>query len=829
MRSTDGGRAVRRCALAAALAGAMAMSLPARGQEDDDASMIAAARRSVPEGGEDRTLAPYFFVWGGNDGTDVMPLKSSSALVDVTGVIANVQLEQVYRNDGESVLEAVYLFPASTRAAVHGMRMTVGERVIEARIGRREEARRRYEKARQEGRTASLLEQQRPNVFEMSVANILPGDEITVELSYSEILVPEERGYELVLPTVVGPRYSNVPAEGAARDESWVEGPYLHEGRPPTIECDIDVHLSSPIPIAEARSPSHQILVEHEGPGEANVSLSDPEGAGDRDCVRRYSLAGDRVLTGAITYDDGKDRYFLMMIEPPKRTEPGDVVRREYLFVLDVSGSMAGFPLDVSGTLVKDILGELGPGEYFNILTFAGGSDVYAEEPVEATPGAVASAVSWIDGLRGGGGTELLPALQRAFALERREGVSRTVIVATDGYVTVEREAFDVVARQLGEANLFAFGIGSSVNRELIEGLARAGQGEPFVVLDRDEAPEQADRFRRYVTAPLLTDISVKARGVEVRDLEPARLPDLFADRPIVMTGKLEGDGDGELVVTGRTADGPWTGRAAIRTRGDGAEDRALRHLWARKRIARLSDREAIGKGARKEITALGLEHGLMTAYTSFVAVDTVVRANGKKSRKVRQPIPLPKGVPDSAVGGGPSGKRAGQAIGTSFGYGGLAVSGTGHGGGGTGYGTIGLGNLSTIGRGAGGGGGAGFGRGSGRAGSAPPSMKMGSAVVRGHLSKEVIRRVIRSRINEIRSCYERALQAEPGLEGRVVVRFVIDASGKVTNATVQESTFDDDVIEKCILAAIERLTFPVAEGGGVNVVSYPFILKPTP
>jgi TonB family protein len=262
---------------------------------------------------------------------------------------------------------------------------------------------------------------------------------------------------------------------------------------------------------------------------------------------------------------------------------------------------------------------------------------------------------------------------------------------------------------------------------------------------------------------------------------------------------------------------------------GDKEENRPLRHLWARKRIARLSDREAIGKGARQEITALGLEHGLMTAYTSFVAVDTVVRADGKKSRKVRQPIPLPKGVPDSAVGGGGSGARAARGTGTGFGYGGISVSGSGRGGGGTGYGTIGLGSLSTIGHGAGGGSGAGYGRGSGRTGAAPPSMKMGSAVVRGHLAKDVIRRIIRSRINEIRHCYEKALLAEPGLEGRVVIRFVIGADGKVASATVEESTFDEDVIENCMLEAIKRLTFPTTKDGGVNVVIYPFVLKPTP
>ena len=183
-----------------------------------------------PAESEDRTLSPYFFVKSDNPQVDQLPLKSTSARVHIAGVIADVLVTQVYKNEGREPLEAVYVFPASTRAAVYGMKMTIGKRVIEARIKKRDEARREYEQARDQGKTASLLEQQRPNVFQMNVANILPGDEIKVELKYTELLVPTDRVYEFVYPTVVGPRYSNQPEATASASEHWVKNPYPPSG-----------------------------------------------------------------------------------------------------------------------------------------------------------------------------------------------------------------------------------------------------------------------------------------------------------------------------------------------------------------------------------------------------------------------------------------------------------------------------------------------------------------------------------------------------------------------------------------------------------------------
>ncbi len=602
----------------------------------------------------DRTLAPFFFVQSDDPTTDQLPLKATEASVRIVGVIADVTIVQTYRNEGHRTLEALYVFPASTRAAVHAMRMTIGERVIHAKIMERSKARETYEHARQAGQTASLLEQQRPNVFHMNVSNILPGDEIKVELNYVETLEPRDGVYEFVYPAVVGPRYSNTPRAGAPDTERWIRNPYLHSGQPSPYGFGLNVELDPGVPISQLSSPSHSVEVEYSGRSHARMRVAEDPNAGTKDFVLRYALAGGQIQSGIVLYQGEEENLFLLMMEPPARVMNDALLPREYIFIVDVSGSMNGFPLRVSKELMTEIIGKLEPRDFVNVLLFSGGSAVLSESgSLQATEANKRKAVSWIQSQKGGGGTELLPALERAFRLPRTQGVSRIVVVATDGYVDVEPQAFELVRQRLGEANLFAFGIGSSVNRHLIEGMARAGYGEPFVIINEEEARRQAARFKEYVQSPVLTDIRVSFRGLRVYDVEPLTLPDLFALRPLVLFGKYEGSPKGEVVIRGRSAHGDFEKVISVSEASESPGNRALALLWARHRIMRLSDMERLREdGARaKEITALGLKYGLMTQFTSFVAVDTMRRGDGTVVT-VEQPLPLPEGVSDLAVGG---------------------------------------------------------------------------------------------------------------------------------------------------------------------------------
>lgn len=607
-----------------------------------------------PEG--DRTLSPYFFVHG-DGATGQMPLERTDVEVSVAGVIADVKVTQHYRNDGKTPIEAEYVFPGSTRAAVHALSMTVGDRRVEAQIREKNQARVEYAAAKSAGKSAALLEQKRPNVFSMKVANILPGDQIVVELRYTELLVPTNSIYEFVYPTVVGPRYvssAEIEAPGGKR-EGWQANPYLHAGTEPVSGFQLHATINSGISIKEATSPSHRVRIAYRGPKKADVELlQEPGNGGNRDFILRYQLAGAGIESGLLLFEDAKEKFFLAMIEPPKRVTANLIPPRDYVFIVDVSGSMHGFPLEVSKELMRNLLGGLRPTDTFNVLLFAGDSSVLANEPLPATPANIQKGIDVINNQSGGGSTELLPALRRAIALPGGEDRARSIVVVTDGFVSIETEAFDLIRENLGHANVFAFGIGGSVNRFIIEGMAHVGQGEPFIVTQPGEAEERAEALRRYIESPVLTKAHLATQGFQVYDIEPPGIPDVLAERPVIVFGKWTGDRKGELSLQGLSGSGKFRQSFDVANIAPDAGNEALRYLWARHRISRLDDYQRVGQDEErvKEITRLGLDYHLLTNYTSFVAIDRVVR-NPKpdETQTVKQPLPMPQGVTDLAVG----------------------------------------------------------------------------------------------------------------------------------------------------------------------------------
>jgi Ca-activated chloride channel family protein len=610
------------------------------------------------EQADDRTLAPYFYVAGGNPETERLPLKETRAEVDIAGVIAAVKVHQVFENQAGKPIEAVYVFPASTRAAVHAMRMKIGARTIEAHIARKQEARAEYEAAKRAGQRASLLEQERPNVFTTSVANIMPGDRIEVELDYSEMILPENATYEFVYPTVVGPRYSG----GAnPKTDQWMANPHLSEGEKEPYAFDINVHMQTGIALKEVSSPSHKIAVSYAGSSTADIRL-DQTGGGNKDFVLRYRLAGDKIETGLLLYQEpsaGLDRpsekFFALLMEPPRRPSDADIPPREYIFLLDVSGSMHGFPLDTAKALMRELLSRLRPTDHFNLALFSGANYVWS--PSGSKPANEKNIREGLDVIlhqSGGGGTELMGGLQAAYAIPSlSRGTSRTVVVVTDGYVGVEAQAFRFIRERLDQANLFAFGIGSSVNRGLIEGMARAGLGEPFVVARPEKAAAEAEKLRHMIERPVLTDIEVRMQGFDAYDVAPEKVPDLLAERPLLLFGKYKGERPGKIEITGRSGRGRFGHSIDLRPADARRENAALRALWARKWVEILEDELHMGGGQEVEdaITGLGLGYSLLTPFTSFVAVDSQVVNRGGNLETVRQPLPMPEGVSNLAIG----------------------------------------------------------------------------------------------------------------------------------------------------------------------------------
>lgn len=631
------------------------------------------------EADADRTLSPYFFVKGDDAALDQLPLKATSAKVAIAGVIADVTVTQVYRNTGTKPLEAIYVFPGSTRSAVYGMTMRIGERVLKAQIKERGQARADYEQAKQQGRSASLLEQHRPNVFQMNVANILPGDEIHVELRYTELLVPTDGTYSFVYPTVVGPRYAGRAGTASSTGETWVANPYTHAGEKPTATFDLELKLSAGLPIQRMACDTHKTSIAYDGKADATLRLDPGEAhGGNRDVIVKYQLAGNAVQSGLLLDQGKEENTFLLMAQPPKRVAPKDLPPREYVFIMDVSGSQMGFPIEVSKVLMKEMIQGLRPQDLFNVMVFEGTSAFWSPKGSQhATPEATAQALAFVGSQHGGGGTELASAMRKALGLPRVPGISRTFVVSTDGYISADGQVFDLIRKNLGSANLFAFGIGSSVNRHLIEGMAHAGQGEAFVITRPEQAALEAERFRAYVSSPVLTNLKLTTHGFHIQDLEPLQLPDVLADRPVVCLGHWTGEAKGTVTLSGVSGSGPWSqtfevGKAKDRDHG------ALAQLWARQRVQMLSDYDQFGadEGRKAEVTRLGLAYHLLTAYTSFVAVDTQVRNTGGRSTTVTQPLPLPEGVSDAAVGGiqggvvgGVVGGVAGGVVGRSVAY----------------------------------------------------------------------------------------------------------------------------------------------------------------
>ena len=603
---------------------------------------------------EDKTLAPYFVVQG-DPSVDQLPLKDTQVDISVSGVIADVKVRQIYRNEGSRPINASYVFPASTRAAVYAMRMQIGNEIIIAKIKEREKAKEDFEKAKEEGKSASLLEQERPNVFSMSLANLMPQEQVEITLNYTELLIPTDNVYELVFPTVVGPRYASAQDGNKKRDDNFVQTPYLHQGQESPSALHISTRISAGVPIYDLSCPSHQIIPQWQSQGGARFTLDDSNPfQGNRDFVVKYRLAGDQIASGLLLFQGTDENFFLYMAQPPARVNADAIPPREYIFVVDVSGSMDGFPLNTSKRLLKDLIGNLRPTDLFNVVLFAGDAAVLSPESLQANPQNIAKAIGLIEQQRGAGGTELLPAIKQAMALPRQEGISRSVVLVTDGYVSGEQGVFEHIRANLNQSNVFAFGIGGSVNRYLIEGVAKAGMGEPFIVENENEAGKVAAKFREYIQTPVLTDIHVRSIGFDTYEVNPLNFPDLFAQRPIILFGKWRGPITGTIELTGKTGQGDFVSRFDVSNSQPDEVNSALRYLWARSRIAELSDYGSsdVSDEDAKQITALGLKYNLLTQFTSFIAVREVVTNPSGSAEDVKQPLPLPIHVSELAVSG---------------------------------------------------------------------------------------------------------------------------------------------------------------------------------
>lgn len=768
-----------------------------------------------------------------------LPLDKTRVFAELVGFVARVDVVQVYRNPSKTPIEAIYTFPLPENAAVDDMTIRIGERVIRAEIRKREEAKAEYEEAKRAGHTAALLEQERPNIFTQSVANIAPGEAIEVSIRYVQHLTHDQGSYEWVFPMVVGPRF--IPGAPTGKggvgwspdtdevgDASRITPPILGAGRRSGHTIEVEVVVDAGFAISDFAVPTHDVHVSSHDDGSMQVRLKAADRIPNRDFVLRYRVDGPETRAASFAAmgpgEHGPDGGVVSVVVQPPRLKASPAAR-EVIFVVDISGSMWGAPIAQAKAAMRRALRGLGPDDSFNVHTFAGAT---AKAFAGLRPGNaenIEQALRFIEQAQAGGGTHLADAVEAALSPEVEAGRDRFVVFLTDGYVGNEDAIFGAAERLVASqkkrkrrARVFGMGVGSSVNRNLIEGLAKAGDGAAMYVL-LDETPDASvDRFWRMIDEPILTDVRVEWGGLDVSDVEPSTMPDLLATRPLVVLAKYSKAGVGTVMVRGRVNGKEVALPVAVSLpakAGDGLRGAALPSLWARARVETLSRRLWQGHDAEavEAITALGLKYRLVTAYTSFVAVDRSRVVGDGKPTTVVQPVEAPLGVeasmaaPAAAVVGGV----------------GLGLIGTGSGGGGMGYGGIGMGSVGTMGRGAG--------SGSGRAlklRAAPkPAVRMGQTTVQGSLDKAIIQRVVRRHQNAVRFCYEQGLKRNPAMAGKVVVKWTVAADGKVVAVAVSETTLKDVAVESCVVDQVRKWLFPKPGGGGVVVVSYPFLFQP--
>lgn len=586
-----------------------------------------------------------------------LPLEHTDVKAQLTFAIGSVTVTQHYHNPYSGKIEAVYVFPLPDDAAVHDFILQIGERRIRGIIREREEATEIYLAARRQGHVASLMTQERPNIFTQRVANIEPGKRIDVSITYFHTLRYQEGEFTFVYPMVVGPRYNPagfhegvgaVPAGASGASQERTEVQYLRPEEIAANDISFEIAIDAGTGIGEITSPTHAIRAARPGPGRATVTLSPNERIPNRDFVLRYKVGGAGIGAGLAVHRDETGGTFALVIHPPDSLKNVPRTAREMIFVIDTSGSMNGRPVEVAKRALVKCLKRLEADDSFQILEFSDHVTVFSHHPVLATVENVQRGIAFTEALHAGGGTEMQEVVRMALDTPVAPGRRRIVSLMTDGFIGNDREVVAFARAHLGGARIFSFGVGDSVNRYLLEALGRVGRGvSTFITLD-ESTEIAADELYKRIEHPALADLHIDWGRMTVQDVQPSPLPDLYLGRPVIVYGRFRGAAPSEVQISGRAGDRPFETAVAVDLEDAGVRHAALPAVWARTKITGLQDAIFASGDSREmsgEIRALALRYGLLSEYTAFVAVDSLTRTAGEFGTTVVQPVPVPSGV----------------------------------------------------------------------------------------------------------------------------------------------------------------------------------------
>ena len=624
------------------------------------------------------------------------PLKHTDVKAIISGFIARVTVTQTFENPYDEKIEAVYVFPLPHTAAVDDMTMVIGERRVVGLIKRRAEARAMYERAINQGATASLLEQERPNIFTQSVGNIKPGKEIRIEISYVDVLNYDMGTYEFHFPMVVGPRYIpgapiskkpklpkeltgkvgevEAPMEGGdpsgtgwspdttrVPDASRITPPVLKPGYRTGHDISLSVSLEAGVPVGDIKSPNHKVTLERIGASGAVAEISPADSIPNKDFVMKYAVVGEKPEMAVLAHSKGADQgYFMLMIQPKLDAELAKAPPREVVFLVDVSGSMSGEPTEKVKEAMRHFFRLSKPDDTVQVITFAGSANKLFERPVAATKENVSRALNFTQQIQAGGGTEMLKGIKMVLNEPVDPERVRIVVMLTDGYIGNEAEIIAEVGRRAGDQIRFwAVGIGSSPNRFLIDGVAKQGGGMSGMIELNTDPKELVSQIVDRIHRAQLANIQIDWNDLSVYEIFPRRIPELWAGRPVILFGRNADGGKTRLELSGVAEGKPLSYSLDVALPRTQPKHGVLSKTWARKKIEDISAQMYYADTPEviEEITQVALTYRLMSQYTSFVAVDEsevqLASQQAKPPRRVLVPVPLPAGVEFDGIFGG--------------------------------------------------------------------------------------------------------------------------------------------------------------------------------
>ncbi|TPQ42551.1 marine proteobacterial sortase target protein [Bradyrhizobium guangdongense] len=585
--------------------------------------------------------------------------------ITVSGPTLRARVTQVFRNPGKDWVEAIYVYPMATGGAVDTLKMVVGDRVIVGDVKERQQARVIYEQARRDGQKAALTEQERPNIFTNSVANIGPGETVLVQIEYQEPVHQSGNEYSLRVPMVVAPRYNPSPVVqsvdfrpdgsgwGATKtdpvpDRDRISPPVLDPRKhPPINPTSITVRLQAGFALGEVKSHHHAVKTESPDATTRIVRLADDTVPADRDFELTWKPAAEKAPSvGLFREHVGDADYLLAFVTPPTLDQAAQKpLPREVVFVIDNSGSMGGTSIVQAKASLLYALGRLQPNDHFNVIRFDDTMDVLFATSVPGDAEHIREATSFVGALQARGGTEMVPAMRAALADKLGDiNLVRQVVFLTDGAIGNEQQLFETITAMRGRSRIFMVGIGSAPNTYLMTRASELGRGAFTHIGSVEQVEERMRGLFAKLENPAVTGLSVKFSEAQA-DVTPAIVPDVYRDEPLVLAAKLD-KLQGSFEIKGRVGDRPWSVTLPLQ---NAAEGKGLSKLWAKRKIGDAevarTMRELSPEDADKTVLALALEHQLVTRLTSLVAVDkTPSRPEGEPLKLSELPINLPAG-----------------------------------------------------------------------------------------------------------------------------------------------------------------------------------------